>query len=78
MTEPKWLARLFGAKAKMTLKDVTTIVMACPVCATPLVTMSGQLIEHRDPLTLALPIRCPYAIDNPHAFKVVEGKISLA
>jgi hypothetical protein len=76
--QPHWFARLFGAKPKQTWKTIDTIVMACPFCATPLMTSPGQAIEHRFPLTVADVIGCPYARNDPHAFMVKDGKIIAA
>jgi hypothetical protein len=77
-TQPGWFAKLLGAKPVNEFKIVQTVVMACPYCATPLMTTSGQTVEHRAPLTISREITCPYAPDAPHSFKVVEGTIMTA
>jgi hypothetical protein len=78
VTQAHWFARLFGAKPKQTWQTIDSIVMACPYCATPLMTYPGQVIEHHVPLTVNGAISCPYAHLNPHSFMVKDGKIIAA
>lgn len=65
-TAPHWFARLLGAKPKLSWRTVQTIVMACPFCAAPIMTVPGQTIEHLSPLTVASSVTCPYSSESPN------------
>lgn len=77
-TKPHWFKRLFGAKEKQSWDFVTTVVIACPYCGVPIMTGTVHKVVSRKPLTIEMPITCPYDQDNPHSFKVVKGKIVAA
>jgi hypothetical protein len=77
-TKPNWFMRFFGAEPKLTLKNIDSVVMACPYCATPIMTTSGHTVEYRSPLTIGYSVTCPYSQGDPHSFKVAEGKIITA
>jgi hypothetical protein len=77
-TQPHWFKRLFGAKPKEDWRFLSTVVIACPYCAMPILTTPSHKIERRTPLTISQNITCPYAPNAPHSFKVVEGNITIA
>jgi hypothetical protein len=75
---PNWFERLFWTKPQTTWKTVSTIVIACPYCATPLMTTSALHISQLSPLTINGIIACPYSQNDPHSLMVKEGNIIAA
>jgi hypothetical protein len=77
-----WLKWKFGPKftTKETIipawPNVDTIVINCPICNGSLGTTEHHKIASIDPLTIEMPLTCPYC--RTFTFKVVEGKIMLA
>jgi hypothetical protein len=53
--------------------EIDTIIMNCPTCNGPLATTRNHKILSIEPLTLEIPLTCPYCKTN--TFKIEEGKI---
>ncbi len=56
--------------------EIDTIIVNCPVCNSPCATTRNHKILSIEPLTLEIPLTCPYCKTN--TFKIEEGKIMLA
>lgn len=56
--------------------EIDTIIVNCPICNSPCATTRSHRILSIDPLTLEIPLTCPYCKTN--TFKIEEGKIMLA
>jgi len=68
--------RLRGKKAKHGFKFVSTIIIACPFCAQPILTTFSHIIINRSPLTIDQRIACPYSkAESTHAFSIKDGNI---
>ena len=53
------------------VKD-TTVIISCPFDGLPMNTSLDNQILSRSPLTLAMPVRCPY---SPHESSIKDGNI---
>ena len=53
-----------------------TVIVNCPVCNAPCATTKNHKIISLEPLTIEMPITCPY--EQTTTFKVAEGKIVAA
>jgi hypothetical protein len=72
---------LFGKKfdTKQTVElvwpEVDTIILNCPDCATPFATSERHKILSIEPLTIDIPVTCPYTKDR--SFEISQGKINV-
>jgi hypothetical protein len=73
---------LFGKKydTKQTVEvvwpAVDTIILNCPDCATPFATSERHKIVSVEPLTIDIPVTCPYTKDK--SFSISEGNLTPA
>jgi hypothetical protein len=56
--------------------EIDTIIINCPTCNTPCATTNRHKILSVEPLTLEIPLTCPYCKDV--TFFVKAGKLSIA
>jgi len=72
---------MFGKKydTKQTVEvvwpAVDTIILNCPNCFTPFATSAQHKILSVEPLTIDIPVTCPYTKDR--SFSISEGKLTL-
>jgi hypothetical protein len=77
-----WKWKLFGPKyeikqvVEFLWPEIDTVILNCPVCNSPCATTRNHKILSIEPLTLEIPLTCPYCKTN--TFKVADGKIMLA
>ena len=74
--------KLFGKKFELkpivesVWPDIDTVIVNCPACNQAFATTQNHKILSVEPLTLNIPLTCPYCKTN--TFKIEEGKISAA
>ncbi len=56
--------------------EIDTVIVNCPVCNGPCATTRNHKIISIEPLTLEIPLTCPYC--KTQTFKVEEGKMITA
>jgi hypothetical protein len=81
MLEKLWW-NLFGKKYEMkqivelVWPDYDAIILNCPVCNGPCATTKRHKIISIEPLTLEIPLTCPYC--KTQSFNITEGKLIAA
>jgi len=72
-----WFGKKYALREvlEMLWPEIDTVILNCPVCNGPCATTRNHKILSIEPLTLEIPLTCPYCKTN--TFKIEEGKITL-
>jgi hypothetical protein len=70
-----WFGKKYEMKQILELMwpEIDTVIINCPMCNTPCATTNRHTILSVEPLTLEIPLTCPYCKDV--TFVVKEGKL---
>lgn len=74
----EWFGRKYALREVLELlwPEQDTVILNCPVCNSPCATTKNHRIICVEPLTLEVPLTCPYC--KTQTFKIVEGQIMTA
>jgi uncharacterized protein YbaR (Trm112 family) len=74
----EWFGKKYTLRVvlEMLWPEIDTIILNCPVCNGPCATTKNHKIISVEPLTLEIPLTCPYCKTN--TFVVREGQIMTA
>jgi hypothetical protein len=73
-----WFGKKYALREVLELlwPEIDTVIVNCPACNSPCATTRNHKILSIEPLTLEIPLTCPYCKTN--TFKIEEGNIMLA